>query len=126
MDLLLDTHVFIWAVSEPAKLSSEAHAVLSDGRSRVFVSAVIPWEITIKKALGKLDVPDSSFVEQMEVHRFKPLPIEIEHALAVENLPPIHRDPFDRMLIAQAQANDLILVTHDQKIVDYPVKTIRA
>lgn len=124
MNLLLDTHVFLWAVDNNPNLSQKARDAIIDGNNVVFVSAVTAWEIVIKKAIGKLQVPNGDYLEELKLHRFTPLDITTEHALTVENLPPHHKDPFDRMLIAQAQVEKLTLITGDPKIKAYPVPII--
>jgi len=126
MKLLLDTHILIWWL-DPAisKLSKAAHAAISDSQNLVFVSAATAWEITIKKALGKLDAPDN-LEEELAKHRFQPLPITISHALAVGELPRHHNDPFDRILVAQAKVEDLTLVTRDENLTKYDIPFIAA
>lgn len=126
MNLLLDTHAFLWAISDVPKLSEAARIAIQDGNNMVFVSAATAWEIAIKKAIGKLRVPAGSYLDELKVHRFTPLDITTEHALAVEQLPLYHNDPFDRLLIAQAQIEKLILVTRDFRIRQYAVQTIEA
>jgi PIN domain nuclease of toxin-antitoxin system len=126
MNLLLDTHVFLWAVDNDQSLSSAARTAITDGRNVVFVSAATAWEITIKKALGKLRLPAGNYLEEMRRHRFTPLDITTDHALAVENLPPHHADPFDRMLVAQARVEKLTLVTRDSQLLAYAVPIIQA
>jgi PIN domain nuclease of toxin-antitoxin system len=101
MTLLLDTHVLLWWLCHPGQLSRHAKKAIQDGSNRVYVSAAVAWEIAIKKSLGKLSVPDD-LEEMMDANRFITLPITIPHALAVLTLPDHHRDPFDRMLVAQA------------------------
>ncbi len=96
-----------------------------DGRNVVFVSAATAWEIAIKRALGKLTTPEDAYMAELHAHRFTPLNITTEHALAVEKLPPHHIDPFDRMLVAQAQEEQLTLVTRDKRLGLYSVKTIQ-
>lgn len=126
MNLLLDTHVLLWALDDDASLSQEARAAITNGENVVFVSAATAWEISIKKALGKLRVPTGDYVDELRRHRFTPLDITTEHALAVERLPPHHADPFDRMLLAQAMVERLTLVTHDVRMKAYSVPTIAA
>jgi len=126
MNLLLDTHVFLWAVDNNPHLSPAAREAIVDGNNIVFVSAATAWEIAIKRAIGKLKIPQSDYLEELRVHRFTPLNITTEHALAVENLPPHHRDPFDRMLVAQSLAEKLVLVTRDPRISAYDVRVIAA
>jgi PIN domain nuclease of toxin-antitoxin system len=125
MTLLLDTHVLLWWLDDPDKLSRAAKKVIQDGRNTVYVSAAVAWEIALKKALGKLEAPDD-LEEAMEASRFLPLPVTIPHALAVLSLPPYHRDPFDRLLIAQALHEGLRLVSRDPEVAKYPVPQIVA
>jgi PIN domain nuclease of toxin-antitoxin system len=124
MNLLLDTHVFLWAVDDNPNLSTTAREAIVNGNNIVYVSAATAWEISIKRTIGKLRIPESDYLEELQLHRFTPLSITTEHALAVENLPSIHKDPFDRMLIAQAQLEKLTLVTRDHRIAEYDVRVI--
>ena len=124
MNLLLDTRVFLWAVDDSPNLSPLAREAIVDGHNVVFVSAATAWEISIKRAIGKIKTPESDYLEELRLHRFTPLSITTEHALAVENLPPHHKDPFDRMLIAQAQKEKLTLITRDPRIKAYDVRMI--
>lgn len=126
MNLLLDTHVFLWAVDNNPNLSPAAREAIVDGHNIVYVSAATAWEISIKRTIGKLKIPESEYLEELRLHRFMPLSITTEHALAVENLPPYHKDPFDRMLIAQALEEKLALVTRDPRIKAYDVRIIDA
>ena len=125
MNLLLDTHTLIWALEDHPALAAAAREAIIDGNNTVFVSAVSVWEISIKKALGKFDAPDT-LLEEIEHHRFTPLEIALEHGDRAGKLPPIHLDPFDRMLIAQAQAEQLTLVTRDTEIQKYQVHCLLA
>ncbi|NCF66159.1 MAG: PIN domain-containing protein [Chloroflexi bacterium] len=124
MNLLLDTHVFLWAVDNNPNLSTNAREAIIEGSNIVYVSAATAWEISIKRAIGKLRIPESDYLEELRLHRFTPLSITTEHALAVEKLPLFHKDPFDRMLIAQAQMEKLTLVTRDQRLTEYDVRVI--
>ncbi len=126
MNLLLDTHTFLWAVDDNPNLSQEARAAIIDGNNLVFVSAATAWEISIKRAIGKLAVPYGNYLNELKAHRFTSLDITAEHALAVENLPQHHKDPFGRLLIAQAQIEKFILVTRDSRIKHYAVQIIKA
>ena len=126
MNLLLDTHTFLWAIDNHPNHSSKAREAIVDGNNIVFVSAATAWEITIKKAIGKLKLPEGGYLKELSLHRFTPLDITTEHALAVGHLPPHHKAPFDRMLIAQAQVEKLTLVTRDKKIKMYAVSVIEA
>lgn len=125
MSLLLDTHVLIWALAEEPGLASAARSAIWDEGNDVAVSPVSAWEIEIKRSVGKLDVPHD-LVEELANARFSPLSITIDHALAAGRLPLYHRDPFDRMLIAQAQIEGLTIVTRDSQIEQYDVPVMRA
>lgn len=125
MNLLLDTHTLIWVLEDHPDLAAVAREAIIDGNNTVFVSAVSVWEISIKKALGKLEAPDT-LLEEIERHRFTPLEITLEHGDQAGKLPPIHLDPFDRMLIAQAQSEQLTLVTRDAEIQKYQVHCLTA
>lgn len=125
MRLLLDTHVLLWALTDDPVLSVPARAAIVDGRNDVLVSAVSAWEITIKKALGRLRAPDD-LPAQMAARRLIPLDVTIAHALAVGQLPAHHADPFDRLLVAQARSDQLTLVTRDAHIRRYEVDTLLA
>lgn len=125
MNLLLDTHVLIWSLENNATLSGRARDAIIDGKNLVFVSSVTAWEISIKKAMGKLKVPDN-LQEEIMLHRFTPLSINFDHANLAGELPIIHKDPFDRMLIAQAIIEKLTLVTRDTLIAQYNVNLLKA
>ncbi len=126
MNLLLDTHAFLWAIDDDPKLSQKAREAIVDGKNIVFVSAATAWEITIKKGIGKLKTPQADYLEELRLHRFTALDITTEHALAVDGLPEHHKDPFDRMLAAQAQVENLTLVTRDPRLMIYPIRVIEA
>ena len=125
MNILLDTHVLIWALENNPTLSDDARSSIIRASNMVFVSSVSIWEIGIKKSLGKLETPDN-LAEEIKLHRFTPLSISYDHAELAGKLPDIHRDPFDRMLIAQAIIEKLTLVTRDKLIPRYDVKTLKA
>ena len=123
--LLLDTHAFVWCLADVSKLAEGARAAIADPRHEVFVSAVTGWEITVKRAKGRMTAPDNllSMIDDMG---FTHLPLTFHHAEQAGNLPMHHRDPFDRFLIAQAQAEGLVLVTRDARIPLYGVRTMAA
>ncbi len=125
MRLLLDTHTFLWWLSDWERISESARAAIADPNNEVLVSAVTGWEIGIKKARGRLVAPDN-LAAVVEEKRFEHLSLTFAHAERAAALPPHHRDPFDRMLIAQAQAEGLVLVTRDSRIADYEVATMGA
>ena len=120
MNLLLDVHALLWWLEDHKSLSAKARRAIRNGRNTVFVSAATAWEISIKQTLGKLQAPDD-LEDALIANRFHPLPIAINHAIAAGKLPRHHDDPFDRMLVAQAQANRLTLITHDARISLYDV-----
>jgi PIN domain nuclease of toxin-antitoxin system len=123
MTLSLDTHTFLWWLEDPRLLSKAARKAIGDGKNTVYISAAVVWEIAIKRALGKLDAPDD-IEGAMTANRFLPLPVTIPHALAVEKLPPHHRDPFDRLLIAQASYEGYKFVSRDHHVARYRVYNI--
>lgn len=125
MNLLLDTHVLLWIAAGQNRIGPRTRASIEHASTLVFVSAASAWEITIKAALGKLDAPDD-YLDMLDHYRFTPLDIRSEHALAVRELPNLHRDPFDRLLIAQARIEGLSLVTHDPNVLAYDVASLRA
>jgi PIN domain nuclease of toxin-antitoxin system len=128
MNLLLDTHALIWWLQDSDKLGRRArNAILRPGAA-VFISSASIWEISIKSAAGRLKLkePLGKCIPDLVASGFHHLPINFEHALAVRDLAPHHSDPFDRMLIAQAQCEDLTLMTVDPAITPYGVRTIDA
>ena len=114
MRLLLDTHVLIWWLAEDERLSKRIRKQIINPENIVFVSAISACEIAIKKSLGKLSVPDDLEI-QIEQQSFEVLPITIKHGLYLEKLPFHHKDPFDRILIAQAKIDSLTIVSYDRK-----------
>jgi PIN domain nuclease of toxin-antitoxin system len=122
--LLLDTHVFLWWRADSRSLGRAARQAIADAEL-VFVSAATAWEASIKVALGRLRVPES--VEAGVVNSgFEKLPISFAHAEAAAALPPHHSDPFDRMLVAQARGENLVLMTHDRHLQPYDVQILWA
>jgi PIN domain nuclease of toxin-antitoxin system len=125
--LLVDTHPFLWAIASPERLSARARRAIEDDANEILVSAASAWEIAIKFSLGRLQLPDDPqrFIpEQLAANSFTALAVLLRHALQVADLPMIHKDPFDRLLVAQAVIEDLALVTSDAQLRKYPVKTI--
>jgi PIN domain nuclease of toxin-antitoxin system len=122
LTLLVDTHLLLWAAGEPQKLSRKARRLLGDPGSQLWFSAVSLWEVVIKHGLGREDFR----VEPRRLRRglidngWRELAISSEHAVATLDLPPIHKDPFDRMLVAQAQIEGLALITSDELVARYP------
>ncbi|HWG64850.1 MAG TPA: type II toxin-antitoxin system VapC family toxin [Streptosporangiaceae bacterium] len=124
MRLLLDTHALLWWLADE-QLSAQAREAIADPANLVAVSAVSAWEISIKKALGKLTAPDD-LERQIQTGGFTPLHITITHGIAAGQLPRHHEDPFDRMLIAQAFTEGLSIVTSDKRFSDYGVALLPA
>ena len=127
MRLLLDTCTFLWIVGGAKELSSRARSAFADPANEVFLSAASAWEIAVKHRLGKLPLPagPAEFVPaQRAAHGIEPLAVEEESALHIAKLPDLHRDPFDRMLVAQALVGGLVLVTPDDTIRRYPVRIL--
>lgn len=125
MRLLLDSHALLWALTAPHKLSAVAAHEISSAVNTVWFSRASVWELETKRAQGKLELPNS-WLDAVEQMRFAELPIRSDHATSAGRLPWHHRDPFDRMLIAQALAEDLRLVTRDRLAVAYGVKVLEA
>ena len=125
MRLLLDTHVLLWWFNEPEVLSQQAVAAIAEETNAVYVSAVTIWEAGIKQALGKLRGADD-LVSRVREQRLDELPVELEHAAAAARLPSHHNDPFDRILVAQAQAEGLTVVTRDVRLGAYGVALLAA
>ncbi len=121
MNLLLDTHAIIWVLEDNPKLSDVARSAIEDGGNTVFVSAVSVWEMSIKQAMGKLSVPNN-LAEEIELLRFSQLDINFKHADLAGKLPNIHKDPFDRLLIAQAKIESLTLLSKDPWFDKYDVE----
>ena len=130
MRYLLDTHVFLWALAKPENLSKTAIDLIENPENILFLSSASIWEISIKQTIGKLKILDKSldlkiFVEKaIEDLNLLKLPIQFEHIYTLHNIPYHHKDPFDRILIAQSMAENLILITDDKMIKKYKVKTI--
>ncbi len=120
MTLLLDTHVLLWWLVNHKALTSSARLAIQNGQNKVYVSAATAWEIAIKRSLGKLTAPED-LEGALEANRFLPLPITFPHACLAGQLPRHHADPFDRMLVAQAQIEALTLVTHDPQLTAYQI-----
>ena len=124
--LLLDTHVWLWWQLDHPRLGTAAREAIA-AASEVRLSVASVWEISIKAALGKLSLPKGAdILRELELDGFTPLPIELAHAVRVADLPPLHRDPFDRMLIAQAILEGLTLVTADPQLSQYGVRLLDA
>lgn len=118
MTFLIDTHILLWWLSDHPNLSKKARDLIQESTHLIFVSAASLWELSIKKALKKLDAPDN-IEAAILTSRFQPLSITFRHALLAGQLPRHHDDPFDRMLIAQAQVEGLNFLTHDKRLPAY-------
>ncbi|MBW1730589.1 MAG: type II toxin-antitoxin system VapC family toxin [Deltaproteobacteria bacterium] len=126
MKLLLDTSPFLWIILDAPELSGQAIELFTDPDNEVYLSTVSTWEIAIKYELGKLPLPEApeKFIPfQRAMHGIEPLPLDEESTLYLTKLPYYHKDPFDRMLVCQAIVNGLVILTPDQLIRQYPVRT---
>ncbi len=124
MRYLLDTHVLLWSRASPERLSPEATAVLLATDNTLYVSMATLWECAIKACIGKLVVPEGFF--RIVANDYEILDIELAHLEATMQLPMLHRDPFDRLLVAQARLGGLMLVTRDRNVIRYPVPVVEA
>jgi len=126
MNLILDTHTLIWFLNGDKKLPDKVKAVIEDSNNSTIISIASIWEIAIKLSLGKFSFPKGFkyFLELVESNGFYPLPITFEHALVLSTLEFIHRDPFDRLIISQCKADNLVLATKDENIKRYNIQTI--
>jgi PIN domain nuclease of toxin-antitoxin system len=117
-----DTHLLLWTAGEPRKLPKAAREIMDDPANELFFSAVSIWEVAIKRGLGKADfqADPRRIRDLLLLNQYREVPLTSEHGLAVLNLPPIHRDPFDRALIAQATSEGIVLLTADDNIGQYP------
>ena len=122
MKLLLDTHLLLWAAGEPHRLSADALALIDAPENELFFSAASLWEIAIKRGLGRYDFRvDARLLRRgLLDNGYSELPIGSEHAVAIDSLPPLHRDPFDRLLVAQATVEGITLLTSDAQVAAYP------
>ena len=125
MDYLLDTHIILWSLLTPKKLSKKVTSLLESDENTIYVSIVSVIEISIKKSIGKLDI-DDSYLNILREESFSFLPIEIEDADLLKSLPLIHKDPFDRLIIAQAMNNDLTIITKDSFFKSYDISVLEA
>ena len=126
MNLLLDTHVFLWWIDDAPELGRAARDAIADPEALVLISAASAWEIALKAALGRIRIHPDDVGRGIDESGFTELPVRAEHGLAAGALPPHHRDPFDRMLVAQARHEGLTLVTRDRRIEPYDVKVLWA
>jgi len=127
MKYLLDTAVWLWSVGPVERLNREGRELLADSKQEIYLSAASVWEISIKASLGKLrlpDVPETYIPKRLSEQSIQPLPVFHQHAVRVYALPWHHQDPFDRILIAQAQAEDMIILTADRAFEKYDVAVV--
>jgi PIN domain nuclease of toxin-antitoxin system len=127
MKYLLDTAVWLWSLAEPERINDLAREIIGDGQTELYLSAASSWEISIKSALGKLPLPEppARYVpKRLAAQGIRPLPITHSHALAVADLPLHHRDPFDRILVAQAQIEEMTVLTADRAFDKYRVEVV--
>jgi PIN domain nuclease of toxin-antitoxin system len=127
MRVLLDTYVFLWWINDDPRLSEHARAILRNADNTLHFSAASGWEIAIKVRTGKLELPsepESFIVRELHNNQIRPFPIQLRHVLRTHVLPMLHRDSFDRMLIAQSQLESLPILTVDRAITQYAVDTI--
>ena len=117
MRILIDTHILLWCLEDSPKLTAAARRLIEDPDNEIYVSKATAWEIEIKRMLGKLTISDD-FMERVE-EGFSWLSIELRHIKELHTLTPIHRDPFDRMLVAQAKCESMILLSHDDTLPQY-------
>lgn len=119
MQLLLDTNVLLWAMSNDKRLARDTAKLILDPQNRVIVSAVSFWEISVKKSLGKISISLDDLKNHVEECQFDLLPITVEHCIKLSDLPQLHRDPFDRMLVTQSKLEPAILLTGDSFLASY-------
>jgi PIN domain nuclease of toxin-antitoxin system len=124
LNFLIDTHILLWWLADDSALSFKARTLISDENSIIFVSVASIWEMIIKKALGKLKTPDD-FEKVLKENNIKELPITLQHVITIGHLPNHHKDPFDRMLVAQAKCETLTLITADEKLTFYDVSHMK-
>jgi PIN domain nuclease of toxin-antitoxin system len=122
MRLLLDTHLLLWAAGQPERLPAAARALLEDQRNELVFSPASLWEVAIKSGLGREDFQvDARLLRRgLLDNGYQELPISSEHAVAIDGLPPLHRDPFDRLLVAQSMVEGILLLTADEQVSQYP------
>jgi len=118
MRVLLDTHIFLWWQDSPSLLSKVAISIIEDPQNSIFISAAVSWELIVKSLSGKLTLP-MGVIESIEEERFIPLPITINHTIALSLLENHHKDPFDRIMLAQAKSENLTFITRDKQCLMY-------
>jgi len=123
---ILDTHAFVWLDSQPARLSAAARTFIQDEQNRILLSAASVWELIVKAQLGKLTLraPIEHILDDQRQNGIEGLPIDFDHVMAIQRLPALHRDPFDRLLVAQALHVGAVLISSDAQLRSYPVQVI--
>lgn len=123
---LLDTHVLLWLLAEPARVPRSVREMISGARAEAYFSLVSIWEVAIKHSLGRLQISASTVAAHLQADGFRGLDVKLEHLAVVESLPWLHRDPFDRMLVAQSAIEPMTLLTADHRLAAYgtPVRVI--
>ena len=127
MRYLLDTHAFLWFVLDDQRISAKAKLIIEDSKNKIYFSAASAWEIAIKTELARLKIKgdfDSFIIEQLSINNFVPLSITISHSLYTKRLPQVHKDPFDRIMIAQSKLEDLPIISMDKEIRKYKVTMV--
>ena len=127
MKVLLDTHAFLWWITEDQRLSERAREVISDGGNELFFSVASGWEIAIKAGLGRIEIPKPIarfLMDQLRLNRIEVLAIQLSHALCIYELPLHHRDPFDRMLVCQARVEKMPILTSDAAFAGYDLEVV--
>lgn len=119
MRILLDTHVLLWWLADPQRLPDPARRILEKDGNDIYVSVASLWEVAIKSGKGRLRVDPAELLKGISVNHFSMLPIEAAHVLALLDLPPVHRDPFDRIIVAQADCESMRVLTHDAQLQSY-------
>jgi PIN domain nuclease of toxin-antitoxin system len=127
MRILLDTHAFLWWITEGGRLSARARDAIADGGNTLLLSAASGWEIAVKVGLGRIELPvpiGRFLTEQLRKSQIDVLPVQMSHTFRVQELPPLRRDTFDRMLVAQAKMEKLRILTRDPQVAHYDVETL--
>lgn len=124
MRYLIDTHIFLWWLNDDEKISPKVYNIIKDPQNTIFLSTASLWEIVIKKNIGKLQFPDVKFPQLLESENFEELPINSRYLDSLNKLEKIHNDPFDRMIIAQAQTENMMILSQDKQILKYKVSVI--
>ena len=124
MRYMLDTHIVLWWYLDSPQLKKEHRRLIADAGHEIYVSAAVIWEIEVKRRNGKLECPPD-MMERIKADGFRILPIMAEHLVPLRTIPPIHNDPFDRMLITQARSDGLNLISHDDKVIAYGAGVVK-